>query len=400
MARNNRSSSHNHRGGGVVPPHVVTIVALILAGAICTLVTTLRLSSLSFAALSTTASTSTSSIDSNTNTNNAYTAALFTLRCLTTPGCFRSMQCRTGVPQRIQRKKVWEEQALCVDDLRLQQNSCLVYSFGIHTSWEWEEKVARLFGCDVHAFDPTMNHPSQLAPGVTFHKLGLQATGTNMSATHSDLYSPIDVDKLLSLEQIMTRLGHDNRKLSVLMLDCEGCEWGVLRQFMCSKNNYSVMASVDQIVVEMHFQKNLGLLNEADVLGAAQAVVCLEQARWSITSIEKSGIDKEDADYARDVTKVLHGTEGAFLLNLALQRIPDDQPLPSERIESIAGLSKPWFRAQTACAESKDENSATCLEYRRLDREFTSEIGEYQSVTKNRAQFDTHPRLNESTWKY
>jgi hypothetical protein len=385
----------------------VLIVALVLAGAICSLVTTFRLHhcSLEFASTSNDSSSlaavprpasATTSIKSDTQ---SYTAALFTLRCLTTPGCFRSMECRTGVPQRIKRKKKWEEQAFCVDDLRLQRDSCLVYSFGIHTSWEWEEKVARLFGCDVHAFDPTMNHPSQLAPGVTFHQLGLQAAGTDMSATHSDLYEAIDVDKLLSLDKIKTRLGHDNRKLSVLMLDCEGCEWGVLRQFMCDANNKIAMESVDQIVVEMHFQKNLGMLNEADVLGAAEAVVCLENARWAITSIESSGIDKEDADYAPGVSKVLHGSAGAFLLNLALQRVHDNQPLPSERIESIAGLSKYWFRAQTACGKSQDENSSICREYRRLDRDFLSAIRVYQSETKNRAQFDTHPRLNESTWK-
>jgi hypothetical protein len=45
------------------------------------------------------------------------------------------------------------------------KNACLVYSFGIHESYEWEEKVAKVFGCDVHAFDPTMNHKTDLAPG-------------------------------------------------------------------------------------------------------------------------------------------------------------------------------------------------------------------------------------------
>ena len=333
-----------------------------------------------------------------------YQSALLTLRCLTTPGCFLSLSCRQGVPQAVPRRKKWEEQAFCVQDLQQygDDEACLVYSFGIHTSWEWEEKVAALFGCRVYAFDPTMDHPAELAPGVTFHQLGLQGAGTNMSATHSAEYTAIDSKRLLPLDQIMQRLGHGGRNLNLLMLDCEGCEWGVLQQMMC---NSEKTVAVDQIVVEMHFQKNLGLWNEADVLAAAQAVVCLEQARWGIVSIETSGIGKEDADYARDVTKVLHGTMGAFLLNIALERIPDEEPLPSERIESIASFSKGWAREREACFEKYGEKTRewpreACPEFRALDKEIFSKVRKYQAVTKDRVQFDKPSRLDESTFKF
>ena len=202
-------------------------------------------------------------LSTNNDQYRSYASAIFILKCLTTPGCFPSLNCKSGVPQRIQRRKHWEEQAFCVEDVR--RNDCLVYSFGIHTSWEWEAKMAKLFGCQVYAFDPTMNHPKQLDNGVTFHQWGLQAAGTNMSATHSNEYQAIDPSRLYSLDDIMQRLGHANRQLDILMLDCEGCEWGALRQLMCDGTSHTV----NQIVVEMHFQKNLGLLNEADVLGAA-----------------------------------------------------------------------------------------------------------------------------------
>jgi hypothetical protein len=68
------------------------------------------------------------------NVQAMYESSLSTLRCLATPNCFPSSQCRTGIPKKIQRRKKWEEHSLCTDDV-LQKKDCLVYSFGIHTSW-------------------------------------------------------------------------------------------------------------------------------------------------------------------------------------------------------------------------------------------------------------------------
>lgn len=154
--------------------------------------------------------------------NVSYTSALATLSCFTTPGCFPSAKCLSGAePQKLARKKKWEEQSFCIEDLKASPD-CLVYSFGIEHSTEWEEKMASLFNCEVHAFDPTMNHPTNIAPGVTFHKLGLQADGTDMAATHATEYEAIDPSLLLTLPEILKRLGQENRTIDVMMLDCEG----------------------------------------------------------------------------------------------------------------------------------------------------------------------------------
>eukprot|EP00956_Cyclotella_meneghiniana_P038916 scaffold162174_cov23-Cyclotella_meneghiniana.AAC.1 len=67
-------------------------------------------------------------------------------------------------------------------------------------------------------------------------------------------------------------MGHEGRKLDILRLDCEGCEWGVLKQLACSGESQLVK----QLMVEMHFQSNLGLSSEDDVLVAADAITCLE----------------------------------------------------------------------------------------------------------------------------
>jgi Methyltransferase domain len=273
------------------------------------------------------------------NVQAMYESSLSTLRCLATPNCFPSSQCRTGIPKKIQRRKKWEEHSLCTDDV-LQKKDCLVYSFGIHTSWEWEEKMARLLHCEVHAFDPTMNHPTNLAPGVTFHKLGLQAEGSNVSDTHAAEYDAIDPKLLLTLGQIMKQMGHVGRTLDVLALDCEGCEWGALSAMACSGES----ALVDQLFVEFHFQKNLGLATPDDVVRAAQGIDCLWHDRWHVVSIETSGSYYRDWEYARDVPQVIY--DGGFLLYVSLQRIPPNQLRPSDYVEKAAHASRKYFEAE------------------------------------------------------
>ena len=39
-------------------------------------------------------------------------------------------------------------------------------------------------------------------------------------------------------------------------------------------------------MVEMHFQKNLGIATEEDILIAADAITCLEREHWGIASMD------------------------------------------------------------------------------------------------------------------
>jgi hypothetical protein len=247
-----------------------------------------------------------------------YQSALNTLGCFVTPQCYPRYKCRTGHPQKIARRKKWEEIAFCTDDLKRRDRNtdmCLVYSFGIYKSIEWETKVAQFFGCEVHAFDPTVNHPNTSL--VTFHKLGLQGEGSDVSLTNGVEYNTKDPALLLSLPDIMERLGHTGRKLSVLMMDCEGCEWGVLKQLVCDQGASSL---VDQLVVEMHFQRSLGMATEADVLLAANAINCMRTDGWGLVAQSTSGCHSSDANYTRGVLEVLYGE--MFIMYAALQRVP------------------------------------------------------------------------------
>jgi hypothetical protein len=332
----------------------------------------------------------------------SYSAALTTIRCLTTPGCFPSLQCRSKTaPQKIQRRKKWEEQSFCIDDLKVRQNDCLVYSIGIHDSWEWEEKMARLFGCKVFAFDPTQKYDTNLAPGVQFHSLGLQGVGTDMTATHGIEYAAIPPDKLRTLDQLMAQFGHT--KIDVLMMDCEGCEWGVLRQMWCG----TTTPQVDQMVVEMHFQKSLGLANERDVMVAAEAILCMKDARLGITSLEVSGADRRDSEwYAQDVITVVQDTP-TFLLNAAFRRIPDNEPLPQELLTTWAHDSQVWFTAREKCLPAQDRLPPAqranpppnvkklCDDYAAKEKIMTDATKAYNDVVRRRAIFDTYERYPE-----
>jgi len=49
-------------------------------------------------------------------------------------------------------------------------------------------------------------------------------------------YDVINPALLYTLPQIQHKLNHTDREIDVLMLDCEGCEWGALRQLACNNS--------------------------------------------------------------------------------------------------------------------------------------------------------------------
>lgn len=251
----------------------------------------------------------------------ALSDAANTLRCLTLPGCYPTIRCSDGAePMQIPVARTYEQQAFCTGDLaaQAQESKCLVYSFGINDNTEWEEKIAKQFGCDVFAFDPTSSFERNVAPGVTFYQLGLQGAGVDVSKTHSVSYDALDPQKLKTLGEIFKLMGHEGRKLDILRLDCEGCEWGVLKQLACLGESQLVK----QLMVEMHFQSNLGLSSDDDVLVAADAITCLESERWAIASLQKSGCGPKDAQYTQTALKFMR--DPYMLLYTTMKRLPED----------------------------------------------------------------------------
>ena len=237
-------------------------------------------------------------------TNNALIKAINTMRCFTTPGCYPSIKCLDGKPSmKIGVPHKWEHHSFCNSDMEKVKDNCLIYSFGLDKNIEWEKRMAKKYGCDVFGFDPTSNFPENAAEGVKFHKLGLVGAGVSARAladTHSILYDEIDPTQLRTLGDIMKFLGHEGRKIDILRLDCEGCEYGVLKQLACGGDSHLV----NQLMIEFHFQKNLGIANDDDILIGADAINCLEEDRWGITSMEKRGCSDDDAQYTEASLKI------------------------------------------------------------------------------------------------
>ena len=85
-----------------------------------------------------------------TITESRLLSAVSGLRCLTTPGCYPNVPCASNMkPSKIKLDKVWEEHSFCVQDLLSKENNketkslpCLVYSFGLFDSVDWESKMA------------------------------------------------------------------------------------------------------------------------------------------------------------------------------------------------------------------------------------------------------------------
>ena len=105
---------------------------------------------------------------------------------------------------------------------------CVVVSIGIGGEWEFESGL-RDKGCEVHAFDPTIGlreaHASFAAKrGIHFHFLGLGAPSASQATTNE--YGTLATSVMRPLDQLIAlALGHRrSRRVTVLKIDCEGCE--------------------------------------------------------------------------------------------------------------------------------------------------------------------------------
>ena len=112
---------------------------------------------------------------------------------------------------------------------------CLVYSIGSNDEFSFEEAVHHYNpSCEIHTFDPVASQPVNKPSYVHFHPWGM---GMHDSAENS----------VYTLSTIMRQLGHTN--VSVLKIDCEGCELDVFDTPYFPPHS----GAVQQILMEVHF---------------------------------------------------------------------------------------------------------------------------------------------------
>jgi hypothetical protein len=97
------------------------------------------------------------------------------------------------------------------------QGDCNFISFGISTDYSFDVDLAEKWNCRGFAADPTIVHPSQLHPSVTFHNIAAKLLNPNEEALTDGNSSKWWVTSVPSLTKF---LGLE--RVNFLKLDCEG----------------------------------------------------------------------------------------------------------------------------------------------------------------------------------
>lgn len=109
----------------------------------------------------------------------------------------------------------------------------VAYSFGIAGDVSWDRDMASR-GYDLFMYDHTIDGLPEENPRFHWEKLGI-ADGR----THDD--------RLKTLEELISRNGHEGKRNMILKMDVEGAEWGFLEAV-----SSGTLSQFSQIVFEFH----------------------------------------------------------------------------------------------------------------------------------------------------
>ena len=127
---------------------------------------------------------------------------------------------------------------VCMDELLrdIQNNECLIYSFGVADDWSFEDTMDDL-GCKIYAFDPSVNYTRNRGKNIIFEKVGVAAVADEQN-------------RLKTFEAILQQNGHISTKISYLKMDIEGAELKGLPSWF----NSGALNHVRQMGFEFHLK--------------------------------------------------------------------------------------------------------------------------------------------------
>jgi hypothetical protein len=127
--------------------------------------------------------------------------------------------------------------------------SCLVYSFGSNGQFDFEEGVRNRISssCEIHVFDPS-------PPGTVAEKYKASRSASGKHVHYHQWPLGLDGKMVMgvpakSLATIVSELGHSGRRIDILKMDCEGCEWESYDGWLSAK------VDIRQILIELHWGK-------------------------------------------------------------------------------------------------------------------------------------------------
>ena len=134
-----------------------------------------------------------------------------------------------------------------IDLLKKRKGDCLVYSIGSNNDISFEKAIHKSLACETHTFDPTLSEPFVGGAYATFHPWGFGKQGEEVSFVQKDVKANFTAQ---SIQTIQSKLGHTGRRIDILKIDCEGCEYGAMPGLFKSIQGGHVV--VDQIQIELH----------------------------------------------------------------------------------------------------------------------------------------------------
>lgn len=159
------------------------------------------------------------------------------------------------------------EISLCEAPLRsaVQNGTCLIYNFGVGETDAFLSFVGKQYPeCQVFAFDPTVSEATWAKQGgskqvfgenVHFYSWGLYGgVGPRTSNWSHPVYGHV-TGELYTISEIVSKLGHNQKRFSVFRSDCEGCEWAWVNQTM--QEHPSFFNRIDQMFIEAHLSTKL-----------------------------------------------------------------------------------------------------------------------------------------------
>lgn len=142
--------------------------------------------------------------------------------------------------RRRQERQTQKEKGLPRTPYESNEPTCLVYSIGSKGNFRWEEDLVDIWGrddlCEFHIFDPNPAYASSetLARHRRlhwhYHAWGLRGTQSAKNYTRRrDRF-------FFDLATIRRRLGHEDRPIDIFKIDCEGCEWESMMDWLFDDN--------------------------------------------------------------------------------------------------------------------------------------------------------------------
>ncbi|XP_070209739.1 probable methyltransferase-like protein 24 [Littorina saxatilis] len=117
---------------------------------------------------------------------------------------------------------------------------CIIYSFGINYEFSFDDDAAKIYGCVVYSFDPSMSRQPtyRRSDRVMFYRLGIGGT----TQTKRNGWT------LHSLSSFRHMLNHTDKVIDVLKMDVEEAEWSSLINMIQERQ----LDNVRQLLVEYH----------------------------------------------------------------------------------------------------------------------------------------------------